>query len=229
MTGVALTVALDARPLFRGADRPLRCGRDAGTGARGGASRERSEAERQALRASRSEGERRYHGTVVRHPCLGGVPPASGSGADTAGARRGGGAGRGDTGRTDGNHTTHLPDGERNGLRGRRRATAHVGGLPAWAVGAQRNARRLRARGVRRLHRSAERTEHPLLPHARRASRRREPDDGRRTDPRGTESRGQTAPHPGSLHGRARPAMRLLHAGLSHVDPRAAAEDTESQ
>src|SRR6185295_4498438 len=80
-------------------------------------------------------------------------------------------------------------------------------------VGTDRDARRLRARRVRRVHRSPRRRSGPVLPPARRAGRRRSDRDGRR-------ARGERRPPSvaGVLSKASRVAVRLLH--VRHPDGR---------
>ena len=89
--------------------------------------------------------------------------------------------------------------------------------LPARHARAHRHARRLRARRLRRLHGALERQGGALVHHARGAGRRR-----RDRDRRGPRRRRHAAPDPAGVPREARPAVRLLHAGLHDVDLRAA-------
>ena len=75
---------------------------------------------------------------------------------------------------------------------------------------ADRDARRLRAGRLRRLHGATGRRARPLVPRLRRPGRGREHRDGR-----GARDRRRAAPGPAGLPRAARPPVRLLHARVS--------------
>ena len=101
--------------------------------------------------------------------------------------------------------------GQRQERRGRGRAAADAGGLPAPPSAADRHPCRLRARRVRRLHRDRRRRGGALVPDARRAGR-----GHRDRDRRGAVQRRR--PHAAAevVPQASRAAMRLLHAGHDH-------------
>ena len=111
------------------------------------------------------------------------------------------------------------PDGQRPALRGPGRAAPHACRRAARGLRAHRHPSRLRARRVRRLHGPGRRRAGQVLPDVRGAG-------GGRGDPHGRgarERRGAASAAAGVL-GPSRPAMRLLHAGLSDARRRRARE-----
>ena len=106
----------------------------------------------------------------------------------------------------------------------RGRAAAHAGRRHPRGLRADRHPYRLRARHLRRLHRDRRRRAGALVPDVRRAGGRQE-DPHRRRPGRWRHA----APDAAGLHGPSRPAMRLLHAGLSDAGGRRAGARAQYQ
>ncbi len=101
---------------------------------------------------------------------------------------------------------------QRQGAQGARRAAHAARAFPARASQSHRNARRLRHEPMRRVHGARRRQEREVVHDLRGAGRRLVGDDDRR--PRAGRPAASGA---AGLLGRARPAVRLLHAGHDHV------------
>ena len=111
----------------------------------------------------------------------------------------------------------HHADHQRPRPRHQGRAAPHAGGRDPRGLRADRHPYRLRARHLRRLHRDRRRRAGALLPDVRRAGGGQENPHRRRPG-----ERRHAASDAAGLHGSPRPAMRLLHAGLSDAGGRRA-------
>src|SRR5262249_39852927 len=115
-------------------------------------------------------------------------------------------------GRAEVDHARSALDQRREARGGRRAAPAARPSHPRRPA-ADRHAHRLRHDSWWRVYRAAGGPPREVVHDVRRAGQRQEPDDRRRA-----RAERQAASVTGRLHGRARPAVRLLHAG--HADDR---------
>src|SRR5262249_505371 len=157
-------------------------------------------------------------GTISRSARFGRVQERSRARLDRAGASQGGGASartrraRPQRRRTEVDHARPALD-QRREARGGRRASPPAGPSHPRRPAADRAAHRLRHAALRSVPRAAAGGAREGVDDVRGAGQRQEADDGRRA-----RAERQAASAAGRLHGRARPAVRLLHA--RHADDR---------
>ena len=145
----------------------------------------------------------------VRRPRLGLLSQTSGGGPDAA--RFGRGLRACERGERDERARGAVASGERGGRRSGCRTPAHLGGLPPQCIEADRHASRMRARRLRRLHRSGRRGGGPLLPPICRASAGAIHHDDRRAC-----GRRRPPPPAKSPAGAQRSPVRVLHTRRAH-------------